>query len=135
MDDVTKSQKGSPTRDNFKHRHKQLCKQFYACDLDFVFVAKVPMPDIIAAIDYKASGDKITFSEVIAYNALIRRGIPVYVVAGDVETGAFRIWRYKGGHHGKPRYDVEPVANTSSWDEFETWERALRDEYQKSFGQ
>jgi len=133
MDERTMYQKGAPSRDAFKFQHKKLCRQFYACDLDFVFVEKVPVPDIVAAVDYKTSQDTITFAEVIAYNALMRRGIPVYIVSGDVETGQFAIGKYVGGHHGKPRYDVKHVANTGNWDEFEAWEMSLRNAYRQRF--
>lgn len=133
MDERTMHQKGAPSRDEFKHRHKTLCRQFYACDLDFVFVEKVPTPDIVAAIDYKTSSDAITFTEVIAYNALTRRGIPVFVVSGDVETGAFTISKYIGGHHGQPRYELKQVTTTSGWLEFEAWEKSVRDTHRKRF--
>ena len=70
MDDKTKILKGSPSRDSFKQLHKSHCPQsYYACDLDFILVAKYPFR-IIAFIDYKKHSDKITFSEVIAYNEL-----------------------------------------------------------------
>lgn len=66
MDKDKQDLKGSPTRDTFKRCHKDLCKQFYACDLDFVLVAKFPYR-IISFLDYKKLRENITFSEVITF--------------------------------------------------------------------
>jgi 2-oxoglutarate dehydrogenase complex dehydrogenase (E1) component-like enzyme len=136
MNEHTKRQQGSPTRDLFKRKHKDLHKSLFACDLDFVFVEKVPIPDIVAAIDYKTRNDNVTFSEVIAYNALVRRGIPVFVVTGDAESGEFTIRRFAGGHHRKPivRYFEPAQKQVSNWREFEAWEVSLREEYRARFG-
>lgn len=133
MNEYTRNQKGSPARDEFKRRHKDLSNRFYACDLDFVFVQKTPLPDIVAAIDYKAANDGITFSEVIAYNALTRRGIPVFVVQGDPVLGRFAVYQYVGGHHGKPTYRINHVVNTADWAAFARWESSLRDEYETRY--
>ena len=126
--------KGSESRDVFKRHHKDLSQALYACDLDFVLLAKEPVPDIVAAIDYKSDDDEIRFSEVIAYNALVRRGIQVFIVQGDPETGAFQISRYEGGHHRKPRYTTTAVATTKNWNEFEAWEFALRHQFGERYG-
>lgn len=133
MNDQTKVLKGSPSRDEFKRLHKKLSPQFYACDIDFVFVEKEPTADIVLAVDYKAEGDAITFSETIAYNSLIRRGIDVYIVKGDVDTGCFQISQYVGGHYGRPRADLLQVASTQSWEEFGEWERQKRNEWKQRF--
>jgi hypothetical protein len=133
MNEHTRQQKGSPSRDLFKRKHKDLSKEFYACDLDFVFVTKYPLPDIVAVVDYKQSSDDVTFSEVIAYNGLVKRGIPVYIVSGDAEAGSFVISRYTGGHHKKPRYTSTEVATTSSWLEFSEWEKAIRERHYAAF--
>jgi len=135
MDNNTKNQKGSPSRDDFKRAHKDLSRRFYACDLDFVLVEKFPYPDIVAVLDYKQHGDAITFTETIAYNALVRRGLPVFIVTGAVATGAFRIERYVGGHHATPRTELEFLRMTASWEEFEAWEQSLRDAYRNRFRQ
>lgn len=134
MDEHKRQLKGSPSRDAFKRMHKELGPDLYACDLDFVLIEKVPTPDIIAALDYKQDGDTVSFAEVIVYNALIRRGIPVFIVKGPVETCEFAIGQYRGGHHGKPRYRVDLVHETASKEEFEKWERSLREEYAAKFG-
>ena len=125
--------KGSPSRDLFKYNHKKLNNKFWGCDVDFVLLDKYPFPDIVAAIDYKKWMEEITFAEVIVYNALIIRGIKVFIVEGDAETGCFRISEYVGGHHVKPSYKLEPVCTTTSWDEFEQWEQALRLTAKKRF--
>jgi hypothetical protein len=126
MNEQTKNQKGSPSRDTFKRMHKELSKTFWACDLDFVLVDKLPVPDIVAVLDYKQSDDDITFSEVIAYNALMGRGLPVYVVVGDAEAGSFIIYHYRGGNHRKPRVDMQEVRRTENWQQFAEWEQSVR---------
>jgi hypothetical protein len=119
---------GSPRRDRFKQRHKLLSKEFYACDLDFVLIQKTPVPDIVAVLDYKANeGERITFAEVIAYCAMIRRGIPVYVIRGNVDTGAFDIEQFVGGHHREPRAEFKHITRVLNWEQFGDWERRLRD--------
>lgn len=134
MREETKQLKGSPSRDIFKRKHKDLNRKFYACDLDFVFVEKEPYPDIIAAIDYKKdTDDRITFSEVIAYNALMRRGISVYIVTGDAELGSFIIYKYDGGNHVKPRWDVNEVFRCNDWAGFSEWEEGLRNYHHKRY--
>lgn len=133
MNEHTKQQQGSPSRDLFKRKHKDLNKEFYGCDIDFAFVTKRPFPDIVAIIDYKKNHDEVTFSEVIAYNALVNRGIPVYVVIGDAEEGSFRVFQYAGGHHARPRFDLVEVATTANWAEFEEWERSIRDRHYDAF--
>jgi hypothetical protein len=133
MNEYTKQQIGSPSRDSFKRKHKDLCRTFYACDIDFVFVTKSPHADIVCVIDYKKSLDEITFSEVIAYNGLIRRGLPVYIVQGDVDTGRFTISRYVGGHHAKPESKTIAVHETKDWQAFSEWEKSVRDKYANAF--
>ena len=126
MNENTRNQTGSPSRDAFKRKHKDLAKYLYACDVDFVLIDKEPFPDITAILDYKATNDDITFSEVIAYNGLIKRGLPVYIVQGDVDSGQFVISRYLGGNHRRPIYQLKEICKTSSWKEFENWETRLR---------
>jgi len=63
MRECTKHQKGSPSRDLFKLKHKSLHKDLWSLDVDFVFVEKHPVPDIVAIVDFKnGAGDDITFS-------------------------------------------------------------------------
>lgn len=134
MTETTRNQIGSPSRDQFKRRHKDLNRQLYALDLDFVLVEKDPTPDIVAVLDYKnGHGDLVTFSEVIAYNALLRRGLPVFIISGCQESGTFEIWRWLGGHHLKPTKRCEKIAATTSWAEFEQWEVALRLDWRERY--
>lgn len=130
---MKKDLKGSPSRDTFKQKHKEINPEFYASDLDFVLTTKYPFPDIVAAIDFKTANDEIGFSEVIAYNALVVRGINVYIVTGDPESGKFRIEKYIGGHHKKPRYQIELIATTSDWTDFANWELSLRGNWKRTF--
>lgn len=132
--DGKQSLKGSPSRDIFKFMHKQQCKEHWGCDLDFIWVMKSPQPDIVAGLDYKAYGDEVTFTEVIAYNALLMRGISIYIVQGDAESGAFDVYQYGGGHHYKPRYTLAFVCHTDSWDQFHEWQASIRKEYASRFG-
>lgn len=134
MKESKRTLQGSVKRDEFKRHHKDLSPSLYACDLDFVLLAKEPVPDIVAALDYKADNDEIQFSEVIAYNALTRRGIQVFIVQGDSETGTFCISRYEGGHHREPRYKTTIVKTTSNWNEFEAWEFSIRSEFAERYG-
>jgi hypothetical protein len=123
----TRNQTGSPSRDIFKRRHKDLNKSLYALDIDFALIEKYPYPKIVAILDFKTHGDEdITFAEVIAYNTLIERGIPVFIVTGDPEEGVFQIFRYMGGHHKKPSSKLKHVANTENWQQFEQWEKDCR---------
>lgn len=127
MNEHTKKQCGSPSRDLFKLKHKALHKDLWAIDLDFVLVEKYPHPDIVAAIDFKKdTDDSITFAEVIAYNALLNRGISIYIVTGDADLGVFQIYKYNGGCHKKPSYSVTLIASVNDWVEFEVWEKSLR---------
>ena len=125
MDERKKTLEGSPNRDKFKRLHKQLSPQFYACDLDFVFVEKEPVPDIVLVLDYKMPGDGITFSETIMYCTLVRRGI--------ADAGTFIIQEFIGGHHGKPRCMLRDEASTNTWAEFEQWERDKRNKWKKRY--
>lgn len=128
MSNVFKNAKGSPSRDEFKYRHKmELGAHYYAADVDFCLVDKGPYPDIVAVLDYKRYGDDVTFAEVIAYNGFIKRGIPVFVVTGCEKQGKFTIQQYVGGHHVKPDYRMEFVLQTQDWAEFGKWEDDLRD--------
>jgi hypothetical protein len=127
MNDHTKKQCGSPSRDLFKLNHKKLHKDLWAIDLDFVLIEKYPYPDIVAAIDFKSSSaDKVGFSEVIAYNALLNRGIPVFIVEGDAKSGVFEIYRYVGGCHKRPSPRLAHHASIEGWEAFGEWEKALR---------
>lgn len=131
---MKRDMKGSPNRDEFKRRHKDICRDLWSCDIDFMFVEKSPVPDIVAAIDYKTDDDKIQFSEVIAYNSLRRRGIPVFIIRGDSVSGKFDILRYDGGHHRQPRYTLTLVAKTEDWQGLERWELSLRREFGEQYG-
>jgi len=133
MDDNTKQQIGSPSRDIFKRKHKDISKELWACDLDFVLVEKYPFPDIVAALDYKRENDDISFSENIAYCALLRRGTPVYILIGDAEAGIFTIYKFMGGNHVKPRNELKELYKTKSWHDFENWEKEIRDRWRKRY--
>lgn len=125
--------KGSSSRDTFKYMHKQQCKDHWGCDLDFIWVMKSPHPDIVAGLDFKAYGDEVTFTEVIAYNALLMRGIAIYIVEGNAESGEFVVYKYIGGHHYKPSYTLQKVEKTETWEQFHRWQASIRFEYASRF--
>ena len=103
-------------------------KSFYACDIDFVLVAKFPFR-IVAFLDYKGKSERITFSEVIAYNNLITIA-PLYVIrSNNAKKGPFDIWNYL---HGDPKPEPpvikdELVRQCETWQDFEEWECSLRE--------
>jgi predicted nucleotidyltransferase len=133
MNEVTKFLKGSDARDLFKQRHKRLLPSLFAIDIDFCLISRDPWPHIVAVLDYKKSDDEITFAEVVAYNDLVMRGIPVYIVVGDADVGKFSISKYTGGHHVRPDIRTELVCKTNNWREFESWEIQLRHESKARF--
>ena len=124
---------GSPSRDAFKFNHKRLDRKFYALDVDFLLVEKEPFPGIDAALDFKTEKDSPTFSEVIAYNDFMKRGIDVYIVSGCPETYDLKIYKWLGGHHGKPVWRCSLVEETKDSGEFQTWERSIRDQYKAKY--
>lgn len=127
MDDAKKQLQGSRLRDIFKRAHKNLPRRFWATDLDFVLVDKIP-PGIVAFFDYKHPSDMVTFSEVLAYNALIAIA-PLFIVESqNPEVGPFRVQSYLGGdwHPEPPRVDLQFVRVCQTWAEFGEFERELR---------
>ncbi len=129
MDDKEKERlKGSPSRDTFKQKHKVvLNNKFYACDLDFVLVAKYPFR-IVAFLDYKRGREGITFSEVVAYNVLLQIA-PIYIIRGnDPETGPFQIYKYNWSDPvpEPPNVELIPIRQCEGWPELGNWERELR---------
>ena len=128
---------GSPSRDAFKHwHHNKLPGAFYACDLDFVLVEKSP-PGVVAVLDYKTPRDKIKFSEVLAYDDLLEKGIPVFIVQSEWEGEHafenFTIQRYLKGTIRKwpksPEVELEMIAENISASDFEKWEKELRHQH------
>jgi hypothetical protein len=127
--------KGSEKRDVFKQRHKLLEPDFYATDADLCLISKFP-PGTVAYLDYKGSGEGVTFAEAIQYNEWMKHA-PVYVVSGEnPETGPFLIRRYLGADW-KPEppqvnWGEETLAH--NWDELGQWEGALREWYRRRGG-
>lgn len=124
---------GSPTRDMFKYLHKdKMGRGFYATDLDLALIGK---PDgiaygIIGFIDWKAEGDDLTFSEVIAYN-ILKLVAPIFIVWGKTpEAGPFRILQYQKGiinpYPRPPTVHWTPRDICKDWAELKRWEIKLR---------
>ena len=134
---------GSPSRDRFKGLHDDLGPgEFHALDVDFEFIDKCgttpcsPEPAIIARIDFKLPGDYIKYSEVVAYNWMITRGVPVYIIECsnpdfvDIHSDEhrFEIRRYHGGDfHDPPDTMQKTVARNLTWQQLFEWERCLRE--------
>jgi hypothetical protein len=127
MNDATRMLVGSQSRDDFKRRHKDLDCTFYACDLDLCWVSKNP-PSILAVLDYKKDGDRITFSEVVAYCDLIEQDVKVLIVQGDCETGQFCIQQFVAGDYRPypPKVELAYMADTESWEDFGDFQREFR---------
>ena len=123
------SLKGAPRRDAFKAAHKaELGPGFFASDLDLVLVQKEPA-GVVAFLDCKQPGEPISFTEVIAYNALLVVA-PIYVVEvrDAAARGPFTVYRYRGGdwHPRPPAVQLERVLVCPDWRGLKAWEEELR---------
>ncbi len=127
---MNKELKGSESRDTYKQMHKiKTSKYFYACDVDFVLVAKNP-EGIIAFQDFKKPNDRITFAEVLAYNDLLKLA-PVYiVVSDDPENGPFVVKEYIEGDWSPepPKVELKEIYRCDDWDGLNEWEEKLRED-------
>jgi hypothetical protein len=135
MDEKKRKLKGSPSRDNFKRFHKELNKRFYATDLDLCLIEKDP-PGAVAYVDFKGPNEKVTFSEAILYNELIKHA-PLFIIrSASAIDGPFHIDRYLGGDWKPepPRIRTAPILFAENWIELEKWEENLRKEYRKRGG-
>lgn len=130
MNEKTKSQKGSPARDSFKYEHKnRLSRKFYASDCDLCFISFEP-EGVVAYIDYKKTGDKVTKTEEVLYSEWTKTK-PVYIVESPVKLideeicveGPFRVNRFR------TKDDLEFVCVLNDWKEFEDWEGSLRKDF------
>jgi len=133
---------GSEARDVFKRLHKQKApSDFYALDVDLELVSKggishnAPAPNIVARIDFKRPDDGLEFTEVLSYNWMVTRDVPVYIIeCTDVdfvkktpEEHRFNVFRYKGGDFLDPVNTItRRVATGLSWKQLVEWERCLR---------
>jgi hypothetical protein len=139
---VSSYQFGSSARDRFKGLHDDLGPdEFHALDVDFEFVDKrgktrcSPEPAIIARVDFKRPDDRVKYSEVVAYNWMIARGVPVYIIEcsnpgfADIRSDEhrFEIRRYYGGDFNDPPHTVQKtVARHLTWRQLFEWERCFR---------
>ena len=141
MNDYTKRQKGSPSRDKFKWLHKQIMPpQCWALNSDLELVEKSPVPFIVARLDFKLYGDSISFTEAISYQQFVSElGIPVYIIIAD------RNFKFDVVDHTKHRFDVwqmtsadyrpnpptwkgHIVLKDATWDDLKNWEIQLRNQ-------
>ena len=130
MNANTKSQKGSPSRDIFKWAHKQYTsKLFFATDLDLVLVSKNPYR-IIAALDFKRGGDKVTFAEAVLYRKWLAGNNRIFIVISDnPKSGPFIIKELSqvDPKPEPPECFYSQKFTLDDWREFNDWEDGLRD--------
>lgn len=125
MDEGKRNLIGSPNRDIFKRRHKDLNRSFYASDADLCLISFKP-PGVVAYLDYKAEGDQVTPTEGILYNEWMV-STPVFIIEGATpDAGPFTVWRYMGSDK-----ELEYVTFVSDWAGLEAWEQGLRNEYRR----
>lgn len=132
MDSDKQELQGSPRRDVFKRRHKDLPGNLYGMDVDFCCIEKHPN-GIAAFLDFKTPWESITFAEVIGYNALMSMA-PVYIIrAPDPEQGPFQVFAYMAGNPGPDPPDVrlELRETCPNWPALGRWEAKMRGDYRK----
>jgi len=82
MIESTKNLCGSPSRDVFKFLHKHLCPPgWWGLDGDFILIDK---NGIIAKLEFKNSGEKLTWAEIVAYNDELKHGFLVFIVRARI---------------------------------------------------
>ncbi len=129
MNEDIKNLKGSEKRDVFKWAHKAKMENasFYASDADLVLAGTFPR-GVIAYLDYKGSGEGITFTEQIVYDEWVISK-PVYIIKGsDPENGPFVVSKYICG--GSTEYEC----TLDDWEQFLKWEAMLRRDYSSRNG-
>ncbi len=128
MNDI-KNLKGSPSRDLFKWGHKQVLRaQFWAVDIDLMLYYKEGcLSQSPVILDYKKEGDKITPVEIGAYNALLDKDIPIFIIVGKLEETTInedfrKLKVYKYNKSTLERTNLELVSNN-----FVKWETNYRE--------
>lgn len=138
----TKAQKGSPSRDKFKWLHKQMLPTTaYALDADLELVSKKPMPFIVALLDFKVTGDSVSFTEAIAYKARISSPLPYYVPVYIIEASPifrnedatpamhrFTVYQLVDADYrpNPPTAELKLIAKDLTWEGLSGWEMTLR---------
>lgn len=142
MQYTTKAQRGSPSRDRFKHLHKQMLpKEAWALDVDLELVAKYPFPFVVARIDFKLPNDSIGFTEALSYQNCLDlpepHAVPVYIVESNedfgradspVDSHRFSVFRLVWADYKPfpPTFKLELVAGDLDWRGLSQWEMDLR---------
>lgn len=142
MNNTTKAQSGSPTRDRFKTLHKRMMPaEMWALDNDLELVEKKPIPFIVARLDFKLCTDTISFSEAIAYQQLISTPmpyrIPVFIIRSasnfkdeDSEPSEhlFDVFELTSLNYrpDPPTWEGKQVVKNATWQDLMVWERKLR---------
>ena len=129
--------KGSPSRDHYKHLRKRFVgKTCWGLDADFMMVEKIPLPFIVAVLDFKMPYDGVTFAEAVAYQHFQREGIPVFLLTGprgileaDPAEHRFKVEKIVRLDHRPepPTVDVVLVLDGATWDDLAKWELELRE--------
>jgi hypothetical protein len=140
MSDDMRAVVGSDTRDLFRSQHKQdLPHHMFGLDFDFVLVEKNPYK-IVAVLDVKVGKrEKLTFTEVIAYNAILKNGFAdVFIIYAkcveSLKRWELSIYQYLGGDPvpEPPKKKLFLVQKTKSLEDFQQWEQTIRDNSKKA---
>lgn len=161
MNDRTKKQKGSKSRDKFKVMHKHIMsKDCWALNSDLELVEKKPRPFIVARLDFKLKGDTISFTEAISYSQFINmppeHRIPVYIIEANREfrdhenddADVDELLKQKDKHRftiykllkadyvpNPPTTETKVMKENITWEELAEWERGLREYRRKEIAQ
>lgn len=141
MDNGKRELRGSRSRDLFKYLHKQMMsRNCYALNSDLELVEKYPTPFTVARLDFKTLGDRITFTEAIAYNEYSTKLAPVYIVEVQArpvafetiepEDHRFNVYRFISAdpRPEPPTVERDPIASNLTWQELAQWEERMRAE-------
>lgn len=134
--EIEKATIGSPSRDRFKHWHKnELSSRMWGCDLDFCLIDKKNgVIGIAAVLDFKLhNSDKgVSFTEAGAYSYFLDLGIRCFIVWGmKTENGLPPFWVQEiVAADGIPNPPVVKMADDTiklaTAQEFEDWESNIR---------
>lgn len=123
MNNDIKDLEGSPLKDRWKRLHKNLRKDLYGLDIDFILYDFIKGCQIvIATLDIKSPYDKVTKGENKFYSM---RNVPTYIIEViDVEVGIQNIFQFING-------EKKLEAICSSWEDYEKWEIDIRQTHKR----
>lgn len=127
----------------FKYLHRvRFPRNFYAFDTDLVLVSKNP-PKILAILEFKNQGDRLSFSEVLGFNHLKEAlpDVPIYIIEArkpfvgvEEDLHRFDVYEYVYGdwRPDPPEVMLSPILLGATWYDLLTWESALRRDRQRT---